>query len=130
MKNCNKIHRIYIRVSEDELNLLKTKSTNYPTLSSFVLDACMKYDDELGLQRLERLRLWAQDYKSFEYEISKISNNINQLAHYVNNLQKSGVLLPNIIDEIVRVQSEYNILMSNLLKSNLSYKKLAKKLLR
>ena len=103
MKNSNKTHRIFVRVSDKELEELKEKSKNYPTLSSFVLDACFKFDDELGIKRLERLRLWSEDFHSFKTEISKIGANINQLAHYVNNLQKTGVFLPSVLDEIVRV---------------------------
>ena len=80
MKN-NKTHRIFIRVTDDELNNLKIKSKNYPTLSSYVLDACFNFDDELGLKRLDRLRSWSLDYNNFKTEISRIANNINQLIH-------------------------------------------------
>ena len=129
MKNSNKIHRIFVRVSDKELEELKEKSKNYPTLSSFVLDACFKFDDELGIKRLERLRLWSEDFHSFKTEISKIGANINQLAHYVNNLQKTGVFLPSVLDEIVRVENEFNLMMNLILKSNMNFKKTAKHLL-
>ena len=129
MKNSNKTHRIFVRVSDKELEELKEKSKNYPTLSSFVLDACFKFDDELGIKRLERLRLWSEDFHSFKTEISKIGANINQLAHYVNNLQKTGVFLPSVLDEIVRVENEFNLMMNLILKSNMNFKKTAKHLL-
>ena len=129
MKNSNKTHRIIVRVSDKELEELKEKSKNYPTLSSFVLDACFKFDDELGIKRLERLRLWSEDFHSFKTEISKIGANINQLAHYVNNLQKTGVFLPSVLDEIVRVENEFNLMMNLILKSNMNFKKTAKHLL-
>lgn len=128
MKN-NKTHRIFVRVSDDELEKLKEKSRNYPTLSSFVLDACFNFDDELGIKRLEKLRLWSEDFTSFQNEIIRISNNVNQLAHYTNNLKLTGVLLPGVLKEIIQIENDYNLLMTKILNSNMNFKKCAKSLL-
>ena len=129
MKTEYKNKQINLRLTEKEYFKLKEKAVNYPTLSSYILDACLNFDDELGIKRLEKLRLWSEDFTSFQNEIIRISNNVNQLAHYTNNLKLIGVLLPGVVKEIIQIENDYNLLMTEILNSNMNFKKCAKSLL-
>ena len=129
MKTEYKNKQINLRLTEKEYFKLKEKAVNYPTLSSYILDACLNFDDELGIKRLEKLRLWSEDFTSFQNEIIRISNNVNQLAHYTNNLKLTGVLLPGLVKEIIQIENDYNLLMTEILNSNMNFKKCAKSLL-
>ena len=129
MKTEYKNKQINLRLTEKEYFKLKEKAVNYPTLSSYILDACLNFDDELGIKRLEKLRLWSEDFTSFQNEIIRISNNVNQLAHYTNNLKLTGVLLPGVVNEIIQIENDYNLLMTEILNSNMNFKKCAKSLL-
>lgn len=129
MKTEYKNKQINLRLTEKEYFKLKEKAVNYPTLSSYILDACLNFDDELGIKRLEKLRLWSEDFTSFQNEIIRISNNVNQLAHYTNNLKLTGVLLPGVVKEIIQIENDYNLLMTEILNSNMNFKKCAKSLL-
>ena len=128
MKTEYKNKQINLRLTEKEYFKLKEKAVNYPTLSSYILDACLNFDDELGIKRLEKLRLWSEDFTSFQNEIIRISNNVNQLAHYTNNLKLTGVLLPGVVKEIIQIENDYNLLMTEILNSNMNFKKCAKSL--
>ena len=129
MKTEYKNKQINLRLTEKEYFKLKEKAVNYPTLSSYILDACLNFDDDLGIKRLEKLRLWSEDFTSFQNEIIRISNNVNQLAHYTNNLKLTGVLLPGVVKEIIQIENDYNLLMTEILNSNMNFKKCAKSLL-
>lgn len=129
MKTEYKNKQINLRLTEKEYFKLKEKAVNYPTLSSYILDACLNFDDDLGIKRLEKLRLWSEDFTSFQNEIIRISNNVNQLAHYTNNLKLIGVLLPGVVKEIIQIENDYNLLMTEILNSNMNFKKCAKSLL-
>lgn len=108
MKQNYKTKEIHLRLTENEYLRLKEKSANYPTLSSFVLDACMNFDDALGIKRLNIIRNWCEDYNKFESMLNKIGSNINQLAHHVNKLSSVGIVSPGFIPAL---QNQYGILI-------------------
>jgi len=128
MNKKNKSKRVYIRVTEDELNKLKDKGKNYPTLSFFIIDACMKFDDGLGIMRLKKIQGWTKDYLVYRSEINRIGNNLNQISHYLNKLQSTGVIVPDSISEIKHVQDDLSSLFKSILKSNMNFEKMVKKL--
>lgn len=57
-----------MRLTEKEDLILKEKAKNYPTFSSFVLDACRYIDDEFGIKRLNVIRKWCSDYNKYEFD--------------------------------------------------------------
>lgn len=120
-----KDRRIFVRVTDTEYSDLKKKAENYPTLSSFVLDACMNFDDALGIKRLDIIRNWSDDYSKFESELHKIGSNINQLAHQVNKLSSIGVVSPDLFLELQKQYGNLIDLLSQITKSNMHCKNVA-----
>ena len=105
-KNTNKNKYIKVRVSEDELDRLKSLSSNYHSLSAFILDACWHFQGEKHLRKLEIIE---EDYVIIENhrkELNRLGSNLNQLIQYTNNCMKMGVYLDNTSSEIIKQQSE------------------------
>lgn len=123
MDKMNKNKRIDLRLTEKEYLFLKEKAKNYPTLSSFVLDACRNFDDELGIKRLDVIRKWCSDYKKYEYELNRIGCNINQIAHYLNKLADVGILSDKFLPELKRQYSVLIELLTQLNSSNMNFRK-------
>lgn len=105
-KNTNKNKYLKVRVSEDELDKLRSLSRNYHSLSAFILDACWHFQSEKHLRKLELIE---EDYLIIENhrkELNRLGSNLNQLIQYTNNCMKLGVYLDNTSSEIIKQQSE------------------------
>lgn len=122
--------QIHLRLTEAELKSLKEKSEGYPSMSAFILDACDKFDDELGRKRIARLRQFSEDFQKFEYDINRIGNNMNQLAHYANRLKQMNLLNHNIIAHQEKLFDEVKGLYLEILQSNLCLRFESKKVLK
>lgn len=118
----NKNKQINLRLSEKELDALKNKAKGYPTLSAFILDACFKFDDELGIKRIQRFKSWSSDFLKFDSEISRVGNNINQLNKLLYKMTSSGIVTSPVIKEILNQQNEIMNLFTEILNSNIKFK--------
>ena len=86
-KNTNKNKYLKVRVSEDELDRLKNLSSNYHSMSAFILDACWHFQGEKHLRKLEIIE---EDYLIIENEIlkKKVKENkdfLSDLKYYSDN---------------------------------------------
>jgi hypothetical protein len=111
----NKTKRIYIRISEEEFESLKKRAKAYKSMSAFLIDAGMKFDDRATIRRLDILDNWTAAYKKWEKDILYISNNINQMAHYCNIMKNRGLITEEIVNKQVDCISEWTEYMSKII---------------
>ena len=111
----NKTKRIYIRISEEEFESLKKRAKAYKSMSAFLIDAGMKFDDRATIRRLDILDNWTEAYKKWEKDILYISNNINQMAHYCNIMKNRGLITEEIVNKQVDCISEWTEYMSKII---------------
>jgi len=106
MKRTNKTSRLYIRLTDEENNKLRSLASDYPNLSSYVLDACWHFNSKRHLRKLEYLEEKFALILKLKNDMSHLSSNLNQLVAYTNNCIKMGVYLDNTSQEVIRIQSE------------------------
>lgn len=114
----DKNKQVNIRVSEAELRLLKERSVNYKNLSSYILDACMKFDDSLTVGRIDLINSWAKEINKYKSDLSHLGNNINQLAHYVNNQISLGIYTSLAVQNELELLKETTSLLLSINEQN------------
>lgn len=80
----NKIKRLEIRLSEQEFQHIKKHSKGYPSMSSFVLDAVKNHDPRRGKNRIDTMIKFSELMENSDVSLSRLGNNINQIAHAIN----------------------------------------------
>lgn len=110
----NKTKQLHIRITEEQEKCIKTKALNYPTLSGYILDAALNFDDKNGIRKIEVIEAWASEYQKWKNSIANISSNINQLAHYCNQCRINGVLNHSIVEENNLLLKEWNTLSKDI----------------
>jgi hypothetical protein len=126
MKQKNK--RINIRLTEEEYQMIGDKSKNYPSVSSFIIDACNKFDDRRGIRNLEFLMNFSSVYAEEKSVINKTASNINQIAHYANMLKKNGVMSEAIIKEFIVEIDKWNNCLSSMIVLNSKIENIIRKM--
>lgn len=114
-----------LRVTIDELDKLKELSKEYPSLSSYVLDACWNFNSKLHMNKLEFLTQKYDLIISLRSDLNHLAANLNQLVQYTNSCIKMGVYLDNTSQEVIRIQNE---LLNCLLEYKQKNKQLEKQL--
>ena len=90
-----KTKHLDLRLSEEENERLRDLAKDYPSISSFVLDACWHFDGKLHLNKLEYIDKKYRVLLSLKNEVSHLSGNLNQLIQYTNRCINMGVYLEN-----------------------------------
>lgn len=80
----NKIKRLEIRLSEQEFQHIKNHSKGYSSMSSFVLDAVKNHDPRRGKNRIDTMIKFSELMEKSDVSLSRLGNNINQIAHAIN----------------------------------------------
>ncbi|RKW46988.1 MAG: plasmid mobilization relaxosome protein MobC [Porphyromonas sp.] len=80
----NKIKRLEIRLSEQEFQHIKKHSKGYSSMSSFVLDAVKNHDPRRGKNRIDTMIKFSELMENSDVSLSRLGNNINQIAHVIN----------------------------------------------
>jgi hypothetical protein len=80
----NKIKRLEIRLSEQEFQHIKKHSKGYSSMSSFVLDAVKNHDPRRGKNRIDTMIKFSEFMEKSDVSLSRLGNNINQIAHAIN----------------------------------------------
>ena len=80
----NKIKRLEIRLSEQEFQHIKKHSKGYSSMSSFVLDAVRNHDPRRGKNRIDTMIKFSELMENSDVSLSRLGNNINQIAHAIN----------------------------------------------
>lgn len=114
----DKNRQVNIRVSETELRILKERAGNYKNLSSYILDACMKFDDSLTVGRIDLINSWAEGISKYKSDLSHLGNNINQLAHYVNSQISMGIYTSLAVQKELDLLQETAALLLSITEQN------------
>lgn len=101
-----KTKHLDLRLSEEENERLRDLAKDYPSISSFVLDACWHFDGKLHLNKLEYIDKKYRVLLSLKNEVSHLSGNLNQLIQYTNRCINMGVYLENTSAEVIRIESD------------------------
>lgn len=80
----NKIKRLEIRLSEQEFQHIQKHSKGYSSMSSFVLDAVKNHDPRRGKNRIDTMIKFSELMENSDVSLSRLGNNINQIAHAIN----------------------------------------------
>ncbi len=80
----NKIKRLEIRLSEQEFQHIKKHSKGYSSMSAFVLDAVKNHDPRRGKNRIDTMIRFSELMEESDVSLSRLGNNINQIAHAIN----------------------------------------------
>ena len=91
-----KTKRIYIRVTPEEKQAIKTKAAEYPSITALILDAIQDFDTQKGRNSIDRMIEFAQAAQKFEVAQTRIGTNVNQIAHAINLYQYNHVSLVDI----------------------------------
>lgn len=95
----NKVKRLEIRLTEDELEFLKQKAKGYPSISSFLLDAVKSHDSRRGRNRIDTMIRFSDLMDKSDADLSRIGNNINQIAHAFNRQLRVSLDTRLVIEE-------------------------------
>lgn len=92
----NKVKRKEIRLTQKEYDkLLQMAAASGKSVSEYIR-AKLFGGEKATINAVEFLKV----YKTQIYEMQKIGNNINQLAHYANVCIKSGMLSEAVVQEM------------------------------
>lgn len=95
----NKVKRLEIRLTEEELDFLKQKAEGYPSLSSFILDSVKSHDSRRGRNRIDTMIRFSDLMDKSDADLSRIGNNINQIAHAFNRQLRVSLDAKLVIEE-------------------------------
>lgn len=90
-----KSRRLEIRLSENEYKQLQGKAKKYPSISALILDAVANFDIKRGRNRIDTMIEFSKDMRKAEVDISRIGNNINQIAKELHRYRLEGISLNN-----------------------------------
>lgn len=93
--------RFELRLSEEEYELFKQKSTNYQNMSSMIRDAVKCFNDINTRGKIAALTEIKAHYTKFDQRLGWLGGNINQAQHRANELAIAGELSPAYIQEIL-----------------------------
>ena len=80
----NKTKQLHLRLSEQEFQQVKKLAKGYPSMSSFVLDAVKNHDPRRGKNRIDTMIKFSELMEKSDVSLSRLGNNINQIAHAIN----------------------------------------------
>ena len=84
----NVAQMIHLTPSEKELFL--SKARHYRSVSAMIRDAVAHYDDHLMMGRIDAVNSIEPVITRHQAELSRLGNNLNQVAHYCNGLAQTS----------------------------------------
>lgn len=110
----NRLKQINIRLTEEDFSLFKKKGKDYQSMSSMIIDSVKEFNTAGGSNKIETLNSWSTEFSAFKVELSRIGNNINQVAHYANILQAQQIFPDDIMKVFTEIITEYNTLLKRI----------------
>ncbi|HJE38274.1 MAG: hypothetical protein C7K11_06755 [Candidatus Amulumruptor caecigallinarius] len=93
--------RLWLRVSDDEMELIKRKSAKYDSVSSMIRTAVMELDDRTAAERLSMIDRLIGFFTAYDNRLSWAGSNLNQLTKRANESSKAGLLPSAFFSEIL-----------------------------
>lgn len=108
----NKTKRLYLRFTEDEIEMIRKKSEKYQTMSGYLREALKEFSDSNAKQRLEIRKNLADKYSDFDEKLAHLGGNLNQTMRRINEVARADgpvvFLLKN--DMLPLVKNAYSLL--------------------
>lgn len=102
MKKKNR--EIHLRLTDDEYSVMQKKASEYKFLSSMIIDAVYQFDDRLAIRKVDILQALSDRVLNYHGNLAKIGSNINQMAHYANQLalrnESSEIFYKEVVQKI------------------------------
>ncbi|MBQ6203941.1 MAG: hypothetical protein IJK46_07600 [Prevotella sp.] len=117
-----------VRLSKEEYELFKKKSSGYQTMSGMIRDAVSQFNDVGTVKRIEALNDMTGLYRKYQQDLSWLGGNFNQAMKRANELAISESLDQRYYEQVIIPQSKRILLFLEELKSEQT--KIAKKLIR
>lgn len=95
---------IKVRMTEEEVKMLKEKAADYDSVSHYVRCAIEEYSNINAKQRLELINELGAFYRKYWDELSWAGGNLNQSVKRANELAVAGKLVPYYIDKVLLPQ--------------------------
>lgn len=110
-----KTERIELRLSKEDKRLFQEKANNYISMSALIIDAVKSFNETGGSNKIETLNNWSKVFSKHNIKINKVGYNINQVAHYINIVNKENIpLSENVLLETKLLLKEWNQLFSEM----------------
>lgn len=114
----NKVKRLGIRLTEEELCILLEKAKKYPSVSALVIDAVLNHDVRRGRNRIDTMIKFSDLMEKSDTSLSRIGNNINQITKEIHRQRLAGIGLSSLaIDRFLSSVEEANRVLTELLLS-------------
>ena len=97
----DKVKNRIIRLSANENEMFVRKSKGFPSVSSMVRKAVEMLDNDAVSQRIERVKALTELYSSFDTQLSRAGNNLNQVAKTLHRLDASGLVTESYVTNVV-----------------------------
>jgi len=97
-----------LRLSEYEHERLKSLAKDYPSMSSYILDAYWHFNSKRHLHKLDYLEQKFEIIQNSLTALNRSAANLNELVQYTNHCMKIGIYQDKTSSEIIRVLSEYS----------------------
>lgn len=112
-KTAGKNKNIHIRLTAEELKMLKEKSRKYPSMSALIIDAVQEFKNKGGRNRIDTMIEFARYAKQIEVEMARVGNNLNQLTHELNLVKYKGEEgpTPEALMKVIRESMDINNLV-------------------
>ena len=92
---------IKIRMTREEMELIKEKSASYTSVSHFIRSAVAQHSGVSAKQKLELIRELCDFYREFKNGLSLVGGNLNQSVRRANELSAAGLLPPGYVTEVL-----------------------------
>lgn len=117
-----KNRQIHFRVTDEEFDMIRNKSKNYPSISLLLIHSVKEFDNRGGAMKIHSLNRWADEYILFRKEMSKIGVNLNQITEYLNILRLHDIFVSDdAINTAIEIIQEIRSLYRRIIASQEEY---------
>lgn len=118
MERGKKNRRLYVRLTEEELAVVKEKAKNYQTITSMLLAAVKNLDNRTMSNKIDVVLELKATLDEQNRQLGKIGANLNQIAKYFNQISNAGIIGDYRVQEAVGLVQSLNEYRDMMNKSN------------
>ena len=102
-----KTKRIFLRLTEEELNEIRKRSNKFQSITQYVFAAIHAFEDTTIQEKMEMSKRLAEFYVKADEKLGHIGGNLNQAMRQVNEASKIGtptyaLLINRLMPEIIQ----------------------------
>lgn len=108
-----KTKRLYIRLTEEELEAIREKSFKFSNMSAFIKEAVKEFSNSSIKENLELRKELTDTYKRLDEKLAHVGGNLNQAMRRINESAKAGYPFDAILknDFMPNMHDTYNLCM-------------------